>query len=58
MLLPNNKWELNSGTEGMLVFAQSIVEQLFHSNIDSFKAPALNINSSIAEVNFHVFEYI
>lgn len=46
------KWTFNSSLEGMLVFAQSLEELLFHHTLDSFKAPALNLFTNASELRY------
>lgn len=45
------KWTDVENCTGLLFFAQSMVELLFDHTLDSFKAPALNLHSSVLEVH-------
>lgn len=46
------KWEYKPELEGLLFFASSIEEMLFHHTIDTYKAPALNTHTTIFELGF------
>ena len=51
MKKPNlSKWENVADIEGLLFFAQSLEELLFHYTLDSYKAPALNAHASAWEL--------
>lgn len=44
------KWSNLENTSSLLLFAQALYEMLFHHTMDSFKAPALNVHSSLFEL--------
>lgn len=44
-------WNMSETHRGLLFFAQSLEEMLFHYGHDSLKAPALNFHSLCIEVH-------
>lgn len=53
MQCPNlSKWSNEPELEGLLFFAQTLEEMLFHHTVDSFKARALNLHTNVIELQF------
>ena len=51
-------WDYKPELEGLLIFAQSLDEMLFHHTVDSFKAPALNTHTNAIEFQFLISQCI
>ncbi len=53
MIRPDlSKWEYKQELEGLLIFAQSLDEMLFHHTIDTYKATALGVRTNILELRY------
>lgn len=55
MIKPDlSKWKYDKELEGLLLFAQVLQEMLFHHTIDTYKAPALNVETNLLELRYLV----